>query len=46
MLIVERWIMFRLRKRVFTSLAELNRAISDLLTDANSRPSRNSGLSP
>ena len=37
-LIVERWIMFRLRKRVFTSLAELNRAISDLLTDANSRP--------
>jgi len=37
-LIVERWIMFRLRKRVFASLAELNRAVVELLTDANNRP--------
>lgn len=37
-LIVERWILFRLRKRVFTSLAELNAAIQELLLDLNSRP--------
>lgn len=36
--IVERWILFRLRKRVFTSLEELNTAISDLLADLNLRP--------
>lgn len=37
-LIVERWILFRLRKRVFTSLAELNDAIRELLADVNARP--------
>lgn len=37
-LIVERWILFRLRKRVFTSLDELNHAIRDLLIDLNNRP--------
>lgn len=37
-LVVERWILFRLRKRVFTSLAELNHAIRELLTDVNARP--------
>ncbi len=37
-LIVERWIMFRLRKRVFTSLGDLNDAIRELLTDLNNRP--------
>lgn len=34
--IVERWILFRLRKRIFTSLAELNSAISELLMQVNS----------
>lgn len=37
-LIVERWILFRLRKRVFTSLGELNEAIRELLIDVNGRP--------
>lgn len=37
-LIVERWILFRLRKRVFTSLGELNDAIRELLVDLNNRP--------
>lgn len=37
-LIVERWILFRLRNRVFTSLAELNSAIQELLVDLNNRP--------
>lgn len=37
-LIVERWILFRLRRRVFTSLGELNDAIRELLDDLNSRP--------
>jgi transposase len=37
-LIVERWILFRLRKRVFTSLWELNEAIRSLLIDINARP--------
>nr|WP_269454771.1 IS21 family transposase [Methylomonas koyamae] len=37
-LIVERWILFRLRKRVFHSLAELNQAIAELLVDLNNRP--------
>lgn len=37
-LIVERWILFRLRKRVFTSLGELNAAIRALLLDLNTRP--------
>lgn len=37
-LIVERWILFRLRKRVFTSLGELNEAIRELLVEVNARP--------
>jgi transposase len=37
-LLVERWILFRLRKRVFTSLADLNAAIRELLADLNDRP--------
>ncbi len=37
-LIVERWILFRLRKRVFHSLAEVNQAIAELLVDLNNRP--------
>ena len=37
-IIVQRWILFRLRKRIFTSLAELNDAIRLLLIDGNSRP--------
>jgi len=40
-LIVERWILFRLRKRVFTSLGELNQAIAELLADLNQRPFQN-----
>jgi transposase len=36
--VVERWILFRLRKRTFTSLSELNAAISELLVDLNDRP--------
>jgi transposase len=37
-LIIERWILFRLRKRVFSSLGELNEAIRLLLIEVNSRP--------
>lgn len=37
-LIVERWILFRLRRRLFTSLHELNQAIRELLVDVNARP--------
>ena len=37
-LIVERWIRFQLRKRVFTSLGELNRAIRELLIHLNAKP--------
>lgn len=37
-LIVERWILFRLRKRKFFSLAELNQAIKELLTQLNLKP--------
>ena len=37
-LIVERWILFRLRKRLFTSLTDLNDAIAALLSDLNARP--------
>lgn len=37
-LIVERWIMFRLRKQLFTSLSALNDAIKALLVDVNNRP--------
>ena len=37
-LIVERWILFRLRKQIFTNLVELNDAIRELLIDVNNRP--------
>lgn len=37
-LLIERWILFRLRKRIFTSLAELNTAIRGLLEELNNRP--------
>jgi transposase len=36
-LIVERWVLARLRDRVFFSLAELNAAISELMVELNSR---------
>jgi len=36
-LLVERWILARLRNRRFFSLGELNRAISELLQDLNAR---------
>lgn len=36
-LLVERWILARLRNRVFFSLGELNRAMAQLLTDLNGR---------
>ena len=37
-LVVERWILARLRNRRFFSLAELNAAIRELLADLNARP--------
>ncbi len=37
-LLVQRWILARLRNRRFFSLAELNRAITELLLDLNNRP--------
>jgi transposase len=37
-LLVQRWILARLRNRQFFSLAELNRAIAQLLADLNQRP--------
>ncbi len=37
-LVVERWILARLRKRTFFSLDELNRAIAELLEQINHRP--------
>lgn len=37
-LLVQRWILARLRKRRFFSLAELNAAIAELLADLNQRP--------
>ena len=36
--IVERWILARLRNRIFFSLAEANAAIRELLADLNTRP--------
>ncbi|MEF2549639.1 IS21 family transposase [Aurantimonas sp. E1-2-R+4] len=44
-LIVERWILARLRNRRFFSLAELNVAIRELLDDLNDRPMRHVGQS-
>ena len=37
-LLVQRWILARLRNRQFFTLAELNRAIAELLVDLNQRP--------
>jgi transposase len=37
-LVVERWILARLRNRSFFSLGELNAAIAELLEDLNARP--------
>lgn len=37
-LVVERWILARLRKRTFFSLGELNEAIAELLVELNDRP--------
>ena len=37
-LLVQRWILARLRNRCFFNLAELNRAIGELLIDLNNRP--------
>lgn len=39
--LVERWILFKLRKRKFTSLDELNEAIRELLEKLNDRKLRN-----
>jgi transposase len=36
--VVERWIMAKLRKQIFFSLAELNHVIAKLLDDLNQRP--------
>ena len=44
-LVVERWILARLRKRKFFSLAELNQAIRQLLEELNNRPMRHLGQS-
>ena len=45
MLVVERWILARLRNRRLFSLAELNRAIAELVADLNRRPMRRLGVS-
>ena len=37
-LLVQRWILARLRNRCFFSLLDLNRAIAELLLDLNNRP--------
>jgi transposase len=43
--VVERWILARLRKQRFFSLAELNAAIRELLDDLNARPMRGFDMS-
>ena len=43
--VVERWVLARLRKRTFTSLAALNAAIAELVTDLNARTTRHLGTS-
>jgi len=40
---VQRWVLARLRNRRFFSLAELNGAIRELITDLNNRPMRHLG---
>src|SRR6266480_3479507 len=44
-LVVERWILARLRNRRFFALAELNQAIAELVVDLNARPMRRLGVS-
>ena len=44
-LVVERWILARLRHQRFASLAALNAAIAVLLADLNARPMRRLGVS-
>jgi len=44
-LVVERWILARLRNRRFFSIAELNQAIAELVADLNARPMRRLGVS-
>jgi transposase len=44
-LVVERWILARLRNQRFFSLAALNAAIATLLVDLNARPMRKLGVS-
>lgn len=44
-LVVERWILARLRHRRFFSLAELNEAMALLVTELNARPMRRLGVS-
>jgi transposase len=44
-LVVERWILARLRHQRFFSLVELNAAIAALLEDLNARPMRKLGVS-
>ena len=44
-LVVERWILARLRNRRFFSLGELNQAIGELVADLNARPMRRLGVS-
>ena len=41
--VVQRWILARLRNRRFFSLAELNRAIRELVDQLNDRPMRGWG---
>jgi transposase len=43
--VVQRWVLARLRHRRFHSLAELNGAIRELITDLNNRPMRHLGTS-
>ena len=44
--IVERWIVAKLRNRRFFSLAELNAAIRDCVTQLNARVTRHLGNEP
>ncbi len=44
-LVVERWILARLRNRRFFSLAEFNAALAELITDLNARPMKRLGVS-
>ena len=44
-LLVQRWILARLRNRTFFGLAELNQAITELLADLNRRPMKVVGVS-